>query len=168
MCCPCFTDTKKIVGVCVLIAGCVINKITMRYNFSIPWLDDMLDQLYCVTVFSKIDLRSGYHQIQILLGDEWKMSSKIMDGLCEWLVMSFGLTNTSSIFMRLKKKVLWPFINKFIIVYFDDILVFSHNKTNNVEHLRSVMKVMLKNKLYVNLKKCSFMTNKLLFFNLVI
>jgi hypothetical protein len=168
MCCPCFTDTKKIVGVCVLIAGCVINKITMRYNFSIPWLDDMLDQLYCVTVFSKIDLRSGYHQIQILLGDEWKMSSKIMDGLCEWLVMSFGLTNTSSIFMRLKKKVLWPFINKFIMVYFDDILVFSHNKTNNVEHLRSVMKVMLKNKLYVNLKKCSFMTNKLLFFNLVI
>jgi hypothetical protein len=151
-----------------LIAGCVINKITMRYNFSIPWLDDMLDQLYCVTVFSKIDLRSGYHQIQILLGDEWKMSSKIMDGLCEWLVMSFGLTNTSSIFMRLKKKVLWPFINKFIMVYFDDILVFSHNKTNNVEHLRSVMKVMLKNKLYVNLKKCSFMTNKLLFFNLVI
>jgi hypothetical protein len=131
-------------------------------------LDDMLDQLYCVTVFSKIDLRSGYHQIQILLGDEWKMSSKIMDGLCEWLVMSFGLTNTSSIFMRLKKKVLWPFINKFIMVYFDDILVFSHNKTNNVEHLRSVMKVMLKNKLYVNLKKCSFMTNKLLFFNLVI
>jgi hypothetical protein len=168
MCCPCFTDTKKIVGVCVLIAGCVINKITMRYNFSIPWLDDMLDQLYCVTVFSKIDLRSGYHQIQILLGDEWKMSSKIMDGLCEWLVMSFGLTNTSSIFMRLKKKVLWPFINKFIMVYFDDILVFSHNKTNNVEHLKSVMKVMLKNKLYVNLKKCSFMTNKLLFFNLVI
>jgi hypothetical protein len=168
MCCPCFTDTKKIVGVCVLIAGCVINKITMRYNFSIPWLDDMLDQLYCVTVFSKIDLRSGYHQIQILLGDEWKMSYKIMDGLCEWLVMSFGLTNTSSIFMRLKKKVLWPFINKFIMVYFDDILVFSHNKTNNVEHLRSVMKVMLKNKLYVNLKKCSFMTNKLLFFNLVI
>jgi hypothetical protein len=151
-----------------VIAGCVINKITMRYNFSIPWLDDMLDQLYCVTVFSKIDLRSGYHQIQILLGDEWKMSSKIMDGLCEWLVMSFGLTNTSSIFMRLKKKVLWPFINKFIMVYFDDILVFSHNKTNNVEHLRSVMKVMLKNKLYVNLKKCSFMTNKLLFFNLVI
>jgi len=140
----------------------------MRYNFSIPWLDDMLDQLYCVTVFSKIDLRNGYHQIQILLGDEWKMSSKIMDGLCEWLVMSFGLTNTSSIFMRLKKKVLWPFINKFIMVYFDDILVFSHNKTNNVEHLRSVMKVMLKNKLYVNLKKCSFMTNKLLFFNLVI
>jgi hypothetical protein len=131
-------------------------------------LDDMLDQLYCVTVFSKIDLRSGYHQIQILLGDEWKMSSKIMDGLCEWLVMSFGLTNTSSIFMRLKKKVLWPFINKFIMVYFDDILVFSHNKTNNVEHLRSVTKVMLKNKLYVNLKKCSFMTNKLLFFNLVI
>jgi hypothetical protein len=148
--------------------SCVINKITMRYNFSIPWLDDMLDQLYCVTVFSKIDLRNGYHQIQILLGDEWKMSSKIMDGLCEWLVMSFGLTNTSSIFMRLKKKVLWPFINKFIMVYFDDILVFSHNKTNNVEHLRSVTKVMLKNKLYVNLKKCSFMTNKLLFFNLVI
>lgn len=154
-----------------------INNITINYRNLISRLNELLDELHESTLYSKIDLWLGYCQIRIKEGDGRKTIFKTKLGLHDWLVMPFGLTNALSTFMRLVNHVLQRFIGKFLlqrfigkflVVYFDEILVYSHNLKEHLEHLRSVFQVLRGKKLYANLKKCCFCLEEVIFLGYII
>jgi hypothetical protein len=116
-----------------------LNEVTIKNKYPLPRIDDLFDQLRGACVFSKIDLRSGYHQLKIHASDILKTAFTTRYGLYEYTVMSFGLTNAPTYFMYMMNKVFMEYLDKFVVVFIDDILVFSKTKEEHAEHLRLVL-----------------------------
>ena len=133
-----------------------LNKATIKNRCAMPRIDDLLDRLQGAKVFSKIDLRSGYHQIPINSGDVEKTAFRSRFGHYEYTVMPFGLTNAPATFMTLMQNVLRPLLDKCVIVYLDDILVYSKSHTEHEHHLKAVLQLLREHQLYGKLSKCEF------------
>ena len=119
-----------------------LNKVTIKNKYPLPRIDDLFDQLQGASVFFKIDLRSGYHQLKIKKADILKTAFRTRYGHYEFLVMPFGLTNAPAVFMDLMNRVFRPYLDKFVIVFINDILVYSSNKGDHENHLKMVLQTM--------------------------
>lgn len=136
-----------------------LNNLTIKDRYPLPSTDMLLDQLSQAKVYTKLDLRSAYHQIRISEGDEWKTAIRTRYGLYEYLVMPFGLTNAPAAFQRMVNKVLRQFIDRFVIVYLDDILIYSATVAEHEGHVIKVLKVLGEHALYAKPEKCDFYCN---------
>ncbi|XP_050935678.1 uncharacterized protein LOC107991992 [Cucumis melo] len=145
-----------------------LNKVTIKNRYPLPRIDDLFDQLQGATIFSKIDLRSGYHQLRIRDSDIPKTVFRSRYGHYEFIVMSFGLTNALVVFMDLMNKVFKDFLNTFVIVFIDDILVYSKTEAEHEEHLHQVLETLRANKLYAKFSKCEFWLKKVSFLGHVV
>jgi hypothetical protein len=133
-----------------------LNEVTIKNKYPLPRIDDLFDQLRDACVFSKIDLRSGYHQLKIRAFDIPKTTFTTRYGLYEYTVMSFGLTNAPAYSMYMMNKVFMEYLDKFVVVFIDDILVFSKMEKEHAEHLRLVLQKLREHKLYAKRSKCEF------------
>ena len=133
-----------------------INKVTVKNKYPLPRIEDLFDQLKGASVFSKIDLRSGYYQLRVKEGDVPKTAFRTRYGHYEFLVMPFGLTNAPAAFMDLMNRVFRPYVDQFVVVFIDDILVYSRDAQEHEQHLRIVLETLREKKLYAKLSKCDF------------
>jgi hypothetical protein len=138
-----------------------LNKATIKNQYPLPRIDDLFDQMKGATVFSKIDLRSGYHQLRIKEGDVPKTAFKMRFGHYEFTVLPFGLTNAPGVFMSLMNGVFREYLDKFVQVFIDDILIYSRTTEEHDEHLRLVLQCLREHKLYGKLSKCSFYQSRI-------
>ncbi|XP_038991121.1 uncharacterized protein LOC120114215 [Hibiscus syriacus] len=145
-----------------------LNKLTVKNKYPIPLIADLFDQLGGARWFTKLDLRSGYYQVKIAEGDEPKTACVTRYGSYKHLVMPFGLTNAPATICTLMNKVLQPFLDHFVVVYLDDIVVYSKTLEEHVEHLRRVFQVLRENELYVKEEKCSFAQKEVSFLGHVV
>nr|GEV51690.1 hypothetical protein [Tanacetum cinerariifolium] len=145
-----------------------LNKLTIKNRYPLPRIDDLFYQLQGSSVYSKIDLRSGYHQLRVREKGIPITTFRTRYGHYEFQVMSFGLTNAPAVFMDLMNWVCRPFLDKFVIVFIDDILIYSKNKEEHEEHLRIILELLQKEKLYAKFSKCEFWLDSVKFLDHVI
>ncbi|GJR27734.1 reverse transcriptase domain-containing protein [Tanacetum coccineum] len=145
-----------------------LNKLTVKNRYPLPRIDDLFDQLQGSSVYSKIDLRSGYHQLKVREEDVSKTAFRTRYGHYEFQVMPFGLTNAPAVFMDLMNRVCKPYLDKFVIVFIDDILIYSKSKQEHEEHLKIILELLKKEELYAKFSKCEFWLPKVQFLGHVI
>jgi hypothetical protein len=135
---------------------CVDYRASIKDAFPIPVVDELSDELHDAKFFSKLDLRSGYHQVLMRLANVNKTAFRTHDGLYEFLVMAFGLCNAPATFQALMNDVLRPFLCRFVLVFFDDILIYNKTWADHRCHLRAVLDELRRHELFVKRTKCSF------------
>ncbi|GJT43704.1 putative reverse transcriptase domain-containing protein [Tanacetum coccineum] len=145
-----------------------LNKLTVKNRYPLPRIDDLFDQLQGSSVYSKIDLRSGYHQLRVREEDIPKTAFRTRYGHYEFQVMPFGLTNAPAVFMDLMNRVCKPHLDKFVIVFIDDILIYSKSKQEHEKHLKIILDLLKKEELYAKFSKCEFWIPKVQFLGHVI
>jgi hypothetical protein len=145
-----------------------LNNVTIKNKYPLPRIQDLFDQVHGAGVFSKIDLRSRYHQIKIKPEDVPKSAFVSRYGHHKYLVIPFGLTNAPAIFMNLMNKIFMPYLDKFVIVFIDDILIYSKNKEDHAKHLRIALQVLREHQLYAKFSKCEFWLDQVEFLGHVI
>ncbi|GJR01267.1 putative reverse transcriptase domain-containing protein [Tanacetum coccineum] len=133
-----------------------LNKLTVKNRYPLPRINNLFNQLQRSSVYSKIDLRSGYHQQRVRDEDIPKTAFRTRYEHYEFQVMPFGLTNAPAVFMDLMNRVCKPYLDKFVIVFIDDILIYSRNEEEHVNHLRIILELLRKEKLYAKFSKCDF------------
>lgn len=146
----------------------MLNKVTIKNKYPLPRIEDLFDQLKGATVFSKIDLRSGYHQVRVREEDIPKTAFRTRYGHYEFVVMPFGLTNAPAVFMDLMNRIFGPYLDDFVVVFVDDILIYSKNDEDHDRHLEIVLETLRRNQLYAKYEKCDFWQDKVKFLGHVV
>ncbi len=153
-------------GPCIEYLG--LNDITVKNRYPLPLMSSAFELMQGATIFTKLNLRSAYHLVRIREGDEWKATFNTHTGHFEYLVMPFGLSNSTAVFQALVNDMLRDMVNRFVFIYLDDILVFSQNERDHVQHIRRVLQQLLEKKLFAKVVKCQFHARSVSFLGFIL